>query len=78
MNRGVYMKWSGKIGSFTARKCCFCEYWSGSRPEPVPNSNGMYQYDTHYRGVCRYPLFRGRSMTAGAVCGYFEEYIHLH
>lgn len=72
------MKWSGKIGTFTARRCCFCEYWIGQRPEYVANSNGMYQYDTHCKGICRHPLYRSRNMTAGATCGNFEQYTHLH
>ena len=72
------MKWSAKIGTFTAKKCGFCEYWVGPRPDYVPNSNGMYQYDTNTRGVCRHPSYRSRSMSAGATCGNFEQCPHLH
>lgn len=72
------MKWTAKIGTFTAKKCCFCEYWVGPRPEHVDNSNGMYRYETHCRGICRYPLYRSKNMTAGATCKYFEAYQHLH
>ena len=72
------MKWTAKIGTFTAKRCCFCEYWVGARPEPVSNSNGMYQYETHCKGTCRHPLYRSVSKTAGATCGKFEQYTHLH
>lgn len=72
------MKWTAKIDTFTAKRCCFCEYWVGPRPEIVPNSTGIYRYETHLKGLCRHPLFRSRTMTAGSTCGKFEQYPHLH
>lgn len=72
------MKWTAKIGTFTARKCCFCEYWTGARPEPVPKSIGMFTYDTNTRGGCRHPSYINRTISAGATCSKFEAYPHLH
>jgi hypothetical protein len=72
------MKWHAKIGTFTARKCCFCEYWMGPRAIPIPNSNGMFQYEAHDHGICRHSLYRSKNMTAGGSCGRFKLYTHLH
>ena len=72
------MKWTAKIGTFTAKRCGFCEYWIGARPKPILNSYGMYQYDTHCHGICRHPLYRSRDTSADATCGHFEQYMHLH
>lgn len=72
------MKWTAKIGTFTAKKCCFCEYWLGPRPEPVLNSSGMFRYEAHDHGICRHPSYRSKNMTAGGACGKFEQYRHLH
>ncbi len=72
------MKWNAKLGTVAAKKCCFCEYWLGPRPEPVPRSNGMFRYEDHMQGICRHPLYRTKNKVAGATCSKFEQYTHLH
>ena len=72
------MKWHAKLGTMAAKKCCFCEYWIGEKPTPVLNSNGAFEYDTNSSGICRYPIYRSRRMSAGATCIHFEQNPHIH